>query len=170
MKKVCTYIFLIGLFLGGLAVAGDSEPAYSLYLVRHAEKVSDGTSDPGLTPAGELRAASLAGWLSGRDIQAIWSSDYKRTRDSAAPSARKLMLETRIYDPRDQSVLQQQLHNEHQNALVVGHSNTIPALVSRLCDCEMEALDESQYDQLYLVTINEDSVSVEVLDQSVLFK
>jgi broad specificity phosphatase PhoE len=60
-----------------------SKDNFELYLVRHAEKQADGSRDPELTEAGTHRADNLAGWFEDKNISDIWSSDYKRTRDTA---------------------------------------------------------------------------------------
>lgn len=66
-------------------VAVDASHSYALYLIRHAEKQLDGSSDPGLTEAGKHRSEQLAKWFQDKDIEDIWSSDYRRTRDTAKP-------------------------------------------------------------------------------------
>jgi len=70
------------------------------YLVRHAEKVLD-QRDPDLTPAGYKRADDLAARLASVPLSAIYSSDYKRTRQTAAPVATAQDVTITLYDPRD---------------------------------------------------------------------
>ena len=62
------------------AKSTDASPTYTIYLVRHAEKATG--PDPELTRAGAERAGRIGGWLQGRNISAVWSSDYRRTRQS----------------------------------------------------------------------------------------
>lgn len=127
-----------------------SENHYTLILVRHAEKTSAGF-DPGLTQFGQLRAEFFAHWLENRNIQKIWSSDFKRTRDSAVPLAQKLGIEIFYYDPRKQQDFVEKLTNAEENALVVGHSNTIPELASLLCHCEVEIMEDTQYERAFQI-------------------
>jgi len=70
------------------------------YLVRHAEKTAE-KPDPGLTETGQQRAQDLAVHLKDVKLIKIYSSDYIRTRDTAAPIAAAQGLEVTLYDPRD---------------------------------------------------------------------
>jgi len=128
----------------------NSESNYKLILVRHAEKTTEGF-DPGLTRIGHLRAEFFASWPENMEMKAIWSSDYKRTRDTAAPLAQKLGIEISYYDPRNQQELVKKLKNAEVNAFVVGHSNTIPELASLLCTCEIESMNDQQYDRAFQI-------------------
>ena len=81
-----------------VSLAGDD--AFTLYLVRHAEKQADGSNDPALTPAGQQRAQHLAGWLQDKDVGDVWTSDYNRTRSTAAPVLfSRPGLALKFYDP-----------------------------------------------------------------------
>ena len=68
-------LIILATCLAGSVFAADSDDVFTLYLVRHAEKQSDGTRDPDLTMAGMDRAQNLASWLQDKDITDIWSSD-----------------------------------------------------------------------------------------------
>ena len=71
------------------------------YLLRHAEKVvAAGNSDPGLTQQGRERARHVAHVLAAKGVTRIFSSDVKRTRDTAGPLAELSGIEVEIYDPR----------------------------------------------------------------------
>lgn len=126
--------------------------AADLYLVRHAEKVTDGSKDPELTVLGQERAENLAAVLRSTGIQKIFSSDFKRTRDTAAPLAEALGLSIQIYDPGALRPLADQLLKLEDNALVVGHSNTTAELVDLLGGEGGAPIAEAwEYDRLYLV-------------------
>ena len=129
-------------------------PAGAVHLVRHAEKTTD-TPDPGLTPDGVARAEALADRLQGAGITAVWSTDYARTRETAAPLAVRLGLEVQLYDPRDLPGFAAQLKAApDERVLVVGHSNTTPDLVSALGGEPGSPIDEaSEYDRLYIVSL-----------------
>lgn len=124
--------------LGGAALASiplaasaqDSRPAAAqaplvLYAVRHAEKGSDGR-DPELTPEGKARAEALARLLTHVKLDAVYSTDTKRTRGTAAPAAAGHGVEIQSYAP---GRLAKALAAQGGTALVVGHSNTVPALL-----------------------------------------
>lgn len=140
----------------------EPEPGYRLVLVRHAEKMRG--PDPGLTEAGRARAQFLAQWLAQDQIQAIWSSDYKRTRQTAQALAERLSLDTRIYDPTDQQALVDLLRTEATNALVVGHSNSLPELAGLLCGCPVPELSEADYERGWQLVTAEGSTTLSELD------
>ncbi|MEA3274845.1 MAG: phosphoglycerate mutase family protein [Pseudomonadota bacterium] len=129
-----------------------SATAADIYLVRHAEKVNDGSKDPDLTVLGRERAANLAVVLKSAAIEKIFSSDYMRTLETAGPLAKALDLEIELYDPRDLEPLAAQLLKLEDNALVVGHSNTTPELVDLTGgDGGTPIVEEWEYDRLYLL-------------------
>jgi phosphohistidine phosphatase SixA len=150
------------------ATANDGE--FTLYLVRHAEKQADGSRDPALTEAGNHRAEQLANWLLDKGIMDIWSSDYKRTRDTAEPLLAKLGLTLNSYKPRDLAMLADELLRNQYTALVVGHSNTTPELASLICHCSIAAMDESDYDQLIEISVDGENIQVKTLQQSLLIQ
>ena len=162
-------LLLLGCCIGNIntSEAGDS---YEIYLVRHAEKQADGGKDPALTDAGMFRAEQLATWLQDKDIREIWSSDYRRSRDTAEPLLSRLDLELTLYDPRDLPALAKDLLDRRNNALVVGHSNTTPELARLLCGCVISDMDESEYDRLIVVTVTDGDKRVETLIQNTLFQ
>ena len=122
------------------------------FLVRHAEKEATG-SNPHLSSAGSQRAGQLATLLSGAGIEAVLSSDYHRTRQTAAPLARRLDVEIEMYDPSDMPALAATLRERGGRVLVVGHSNTTPELAELLGGEAGAEIDEpGEYDRLYVLT------------------
>ena len=85
------------------------------------------------------------------------SSDYVRTRETAAPVAARLGVEPVVYDAGDLEALVQRLKAVGGRHLVVGHSNTTPAVV-RLLGGEpgTPIEDGDEYDRLYVVTVGVD--------------
>src|SRR5215467_14078068 len=59
----------------------------TVIIVRHAEKAAEPADDPPLTAAGEKRAQDL--WLAVKDagVSAVITTQYARTRATAAPTA-----------------------------------------------------------------------------------
>jgi len=167
MRVRILLVALACLLASPVSLAGDDE--FKLYLVRHAEKQVDGSRDPSLAKAGQTRAIYLAVWLKDKGIEAIWSSDYKRTRGTAQPLAAEFGLELNIYDPRNQPVLVGHLLARQDNALIVGHSNTIPELARMLCECEIADMDESEYDRLIVISIDGGQARAETRHQTELF-
>jgi phosphohistidine phosphatase SixA len=142
---------------------GANEESSMIFLVRHAEKLADG-EDPGLSTAGMQRAEKLAVLLDDAEITGIYSTDYIRTRDTAAPLARAEDLEIKLYDPSKPEQLIDLLSNKTGRYLVVGHSNTTPDLVKRLGGTPGPAIDEkTEYNRLYIVTRDDSGKATSVL-------
>ncbi len=155
MLKLLIRLFAL-LCVAVLAACSDiaADPALEVYLVRHAEKTTEQT-DPGLTEAGKARAELLAEKLTDAGIDRIHSSDYVRTRDTAAPLAKRLGLDVELYDPRDLPTLAVQLQAEGGTHLVVGHSNTTPQLTELLGgDGGAPIVEATEYDRLYRVVVD----------------
>jgi phosphohistidine phosphatase SixA len=128
------------------------DAGHTLYLVRHAEKVLD-VDNPPLTPEGETRATELADMLKDAGIEAVWSTDYLRTRQTAGPLAAVLDIDIQFYDPSDLAAFADTLRANGETALVVGHSNTTPDLSAALGGEPGEPIFEpSEYDRLYVLT------------------
>ena len=58
----------------------------TIIVVRHAEKVDD-SRDPALSEAGAKRAEALAEMLEHAGLDAVYASQYQRTRLTAMPAA-----------------------------------------------------------------------------------
>ncbi|GHA69454.1 SixA phosphatase family protein [Cognatilysobacter bugurensis] len=127
------------------ASAVESGPTY--LLVRHAEKSTADPRDPTLTPAGEARAQRLAAELRDAPLVAVYSTDTRRTRATATPAAQAHGLSVEAYDPRAAEALARDLRTRHPRGLVlvVGHSNTVPALAAALCSCTVPPMGEHDY-------------------------
>ncbi|MDX1390862.1 MAG: phosphoglycerate mutase family protein [Rheinheimera sp.] len=141
-----------GYWLVSLLVAVScSLSANTVYLIRHAEKQPVG-ADPALTDCGIARAEALAQAMAGIKLAAIYTTAYQRTEQTAAIIASRQQLKLKQYDAREPQRLLQQLSAHAGPVLVVGHSNTVPDLVSRLSTIPMAAIDEQDYAMLYQVT------------------
>lgn len=140
-----------------------AENSAVIYLVRHAERL-DAADNPGLTEDGRRRAGDLAALLADADVQRVYSTDFLRSRETAAPLASALGLEITIYDPDKLSELAATMLRQGGRYLVVGHSNTTPELVGALGGDPGPAIDEAaEYDRLYVVTVAADgSVSTDL--------
>lgn len=103
----------------------------AIYVTRHYDTPA-GERDPDLLPIGQARAARLAKALAGKRIAIIYVTDFKRTRQTAAPlaTARRIPVET--YDPRDTPAIVARAKAAGRPVLVVGHSNTVPDIVEQL--------------------------------------
>ncbi|MBU2605582.1 MAG: histidine phosphatase family protein [Alphaproteobacteria bacterium] len=143
------------------ACSSHSPPERTIYLVRHAEKQAG--DDPSLTSNGALRAALLAKTLRDAGIVRIYSTDYARTRETAAPIAKTISVPVTLYDPSDLPAFADQLKAESGITLVVGHSNTTPALVELLGGEPGTDINEpAEYDRLYVVRMQDDGIDTEL--------
>ncbi len=163
-------LFLLTCCFIGNTFATDKNNSYTLYLIRHAEKQTDGSRDPTLTEIGKNRSEQLAVWFQDKNITEIWSSDFIRTRDTAMPLATGLDLELTIYDPRNLPDLVKKLAYNQRTALIAGHSNTTPELARLLCDCFIEDMDESEHDRMIVISIDNAETRVKTLQQNHLFQ
>lgn len=157
MKRVHLYPLLL---LALVACASARAPAGATFVVvRHAEKTADGTRDSPLNQAGLARARALAQRLAGVSLVAAYATPFKRTRQTAQPSATLHGLAVTSYDPATPANdFAARLRAEHGRGvvLVVGHSNTVSEIVSALCTCSVAAMGEDEYDRIYTVHIGKD--------------
>lgn len=130
------------------------------YLVRHAEKQSDGTKNPHLTEQGQQRADYLAQQLSLTNISKIYSTDYHRTQETAKPLSDLLDIKVESYNPSKLEEFAEALKAQTGRMLIVGHSNTTPNLAAFLSGEDVEAIDESQYENLYQVVLIDGKASL----------
>lgn len=131
----------------------------TIYLVRHAEKAS-ATGDTLLSEAGTKRAACLAATLADANLQSIYTTEYKRTKDTAAPTAAKSGVTATVINGAELDKLIKTLQQETgRNVLVVGHSNTVPQIVARLGAGAVTVKDD-EYDHLYIVTLRNGEASL----------
>jgi phosphohistidine phosphatase SixA len=143
----------------------DSDAAV-VYLVRHAEQTVDGR-DPQLSAEGRQRASLLAYMMRDAGITHIFSTDFNRTRETAAPLAKQLGLEIEIYHWNEKDRLASSLNRPGNRSLVVGHSNTTPELVEMLGGEPGGKIDvKSEYDRLYILTIASSGFAETVLIRS----
>ncbi|PZX52575.1 SixA phosphatase family protein [Algoriphagus chordae] len=142
------------------AACSTSQEPKTIYIVRHAEKQLTG-NDPELSVAGNARAVKLSQILADKDIKHVYSTDYKRTRLTAAATASAAGVEIESYDPRNHDELVEKLKETDGNALVVGHSNTVGQVANYFVgEGEKYAdLSDSEYNFIYVVTLNEDGTS-----------
>ncbi|MBS1241941.1 MAG: hypothetical protein H6R40_1368 [Gemmatimonadetes bacterium] len=137
---------------GAVPAAAQDAPVV-VYLVRHAEKVDD-SRDPPLSAAGQARALELARVLGDAGLTHVWSTDFDRTRSTAAPAAARAGLRVERYDPSKPGEFVERLKRTPGRHLVVGHSNTTPALVQLLGGTPGATISDTEYDRLYVVVID----------------
>jgi phosphohistidine phosphatase SixA len=155
-----------------LAAARPAAAQQVIFLVRHAERAETPAQpaaaaapapstaashgmmmpdDPPLSPAGEQRAARLATMLVRSGIKAIYTTEFRRTRQTAAPLAERLKVAPVMSAARDPGPLVARLAKTQVPALVVGHADTLPGLIKALGVAGPVTIGDNDYDDLFLV-------------------
>ena len=144
----------------------EEQKTTTYYLIRHAEKDrSDKTNrDPNLTEAGLKRADNWANVLKDVKFDMVYSTDYNRTKETAAPTAKANNVEVTYYDPRKMNSEEFQKTTQGKTVLVVGHSNTTPMFTNKILgEKKYGDIDDNNNANLYIVTVTKDSKSSTVL-------
>ena len=136
IMKIKLYIALLLTLALGVFVQTVPAQKKTIVLVRHVEKDSSPTADktdPELSPTGRDRALLMVKAIGKYKPDAIYSTNFKRSRDSARPLADKRKKEIQIYDPSNQQKLVDEIMaSKFKKFVIVGHSNTTPALANLL--------------------------------------
>lgn len=158
MLKHVFALLLSALLLTGCAGSPFSgQKAQDIYLVRHAEK--EPGRDPQLSPEGKVRASVLAARLADANLVAVYSTDTRRTRQTAGPVALQAGLPVIFYDPSKLDAFAARLRAVEGNVLVVGHSNTTPDLANALGgDGGTPIVEANEYDRLYHLRLDGETV------------
>ena len=133
-----------------------SVSSQTVIVVRHGEKL-DSTPDTVLSPPGEARASRLANMLAAAKISAIYTTQFKRSILQAAPTAKRYALTPVIVAANeiDTLITKIRTHAKDDVVLVVGHSNTVPEILTRLGHPEMVRVGEYDFDNLFVVTLQQ---------------
>ena len=142
-------------------VAPLSAASTTIIVVRHAEKGTDDPRDPSLTAAGQQRALALSAVLKDAGVTAIYTTQYKRNRQTAEPLAQQsgISITERPISGANTATYAQDLAQEiltnslGKTVLVVGHSNTVPDIVKALSGIAVPPITDPEYDHIFIVTI-----------------
>ncbi|WP_221030683.1 SixA phosphatase family protein [Actomonas aquatica] len=151
------------LSLGGLAAAMPT----TVLLVRHAEKVDDGTKDPVLSDAGQARAIALAEVAREHGVTHVFTSQYQRTILTGAPAAEVCGARATVMDASKADDLLAAVRALPAEAvvLIVGHSNTVPPLAEKLGAVSVAPMTEAEYDRLLVLTTTVDGAVTVVVSR-----
>lgn len=165
MRKFFHLPFLsLCLLCAGVTLLARDAPTVVL-VVRHAEKVADGSADPELSEAGLKRAQALADVAAEAGVAAVYTTQFKRTRETARPLAERLKIPAVVVEATRENAkthpaaLAKQVLAKHagQTVLVVGHSNTVPQIVGALGGRRPPDLDDAtEFDRLFVVIVPKD--------------
>jgi broad specificity phosphatase PhoE len=135
-------------------------PATVVILVRHAER-APGTGDPPISETGQARARALAELGKVAGVQVIITTQFQRTQQTAAPLAEALGLTPVVVSTLGgdaashiAEVAAAVRRNAGKTVLVVGHSNTIPAIVGALGGPRLADLCDSEYDNVFTMVLD----------------
>ena len=133
-----------------------SSEVTTYYFIRHAEKLRIDKSDqnPSLTEKGLERANAWREIFSNVNLDAVYSTDYSRTKLTAKPTADSKSLPILFYDPKDIYSDSFQRETSGQTVLVVGHSNTTNVFANKALGIEKYSqIDDNNNSNLYIVTV-----------------
>src|SRR5215470_11483847 len=136
-----------------LAAAVDAAPV--VFIVRHAEKASATDKDPDLSSEGQKRADALAHILKDSQITAVFVTEFKRTQQTAALTAKAAHVSPTIISANDTGALVEKLHASNGNVLVVGHGNTIPELLKALGIATPVSIPEDDYSEMFVALLGD---------------
>lgn len=153
MKNYFLYLFLI------VQLSFAQQKTTTIYLIRHAEKV-DSSKNPDLSSAGLERAAQWGKIFSDIHFDVVYSTDFKRTKQTATPVAENKKVDIILYDPKSIDFDTFKNENLGKTILVVGHSNTTPDFVNKLIKQNVYAtIEDTTFGNLYIVTLNGDLIT-----------
>jgi len=160
MRRTRPALLLAVVLAWALVIPGVASAQQLVLVVRHAERADAGAParqmtaapDPPLSAAGRARAEKLAAMLSATGIAAIYTTEFTRTQETAGPLAARLKLVPTVMPSSDTAALVADLKSKHAGdiVLVVGHSNTVPAVIKALGGPDVTIADD-EYDNLFVV-------------------
>lgn len=121
-------------------------------IVRHAEKQTEANEpEVPLSEAGKARAERLASLLSDSGVTAIYATATERARKTAEPLARRLRIAVQTYAAKD--AVAERIRTEHPEGrvLIVGHSNTVPELLTAFGHTAEVKIASNEFDNLFLL-------------------
>ncbi|MGQ0383631.1 MAG: phosphoglycerate mutase family protein [Gammaproteobacteria bacterium] len=131
----------------------------TVFVMRHAEKAAIPGDDPPLSPVGEARALALAEQF-GRapkalGLDCIIVSEFRRSQETVRPLANRLGVPVIVVPASENERAAERALDEYRGGrvLIVGHSNTVPALVEELSGREVPPMSESDYGMVYVVSV-----------------
>lgn len=129
-----------------------------IVLVRHAEKANAPAGDVTLNETGQARADELAIALAEARIDTIVTTQFRRTRDTAAPLGRALKITPIVVQAGADTASHARavaaaVRAGGRSVLVVGHSNTVPAIIAALGGPAMSELCEGEYANLFTLAL-----------------
>ena len=140
-----------------------SQPT-QVFVVRHAERAPEPKDDPAISLDGVARAEALANALAAANIGTILTSQYRRTQETAAPTARRFGLTPKVMTIKQGGAAAHieevvaEIKRTSGPILVVGHSNTVAGIVAGISASKPVKLCETTFSNLFVVTLRDPSL------------
>ncbi|WGD34771.1 phosphoglycerate mutase family protein [Olleya sp. YS] len=168
MKKIIVLFLLLNcIVFSAEAQQDETNQTTTYYFIRHAEKDrSDATNkNPELTRKGKRRARRWKRYFKRKKLDAIYSTNYKRTLATAFPTSVNKKLPIILYNPRNTDYEAFKKQTQGQNVLIVGHSNTTPSFVNAIINQKKyQDIDDTVNYKLFIITISNGQITDEVID------
>lgn len=139
-----------------LSLNSFSQETTKYFFIRHAEKnrTDIKNKNPNLTEKGNQRAIYWSQVLKNVKFDAVYSTNYNRTIQTAKPTALKNNLDVEFYNPRDLFDVEFKKNTTGKTVLIVGHSNTTPMFVNKVLGKEKYTrIDDNNNSNLYIISI-----------------
>lgn len=150
-------LLLLGAPTVGVSTLRAQDGPSLIVLVRHAEKASPTDPDPSLSDIGKARAMALVEALRNTTPSAIVVTSRKRTAETGEPLATKLGIKETVVALEGMSAaahitaVADAVRKQKGVVLVVGHSNTVPAVVKALGGPALPDICDASYATLYVL-------------------
>ena len=161
-KQIILLLLLFCTATTGFSQTEEKTESSTYYLIRHAEKdrSDPANKNPDLSKKGRQRAMNWSRIFDQFKIDAVYSTNYKRTLQTARYVANAKKLNIKTYDPFKIDFEQFLEETKGKNVLIVGHSNTIPDFANKLIGEENYVdIDDQNNANLYIVTLGDSKIS-----------
>ena len=158
MKRIILFVIL---FYVVCSAAYAKQKITTVLLVRHSEKLTTPADDPVLSPQGTVRAQLLVRMFENSGLNAIYTSQFTRTKLTAEPLAKRFGIPLETVDAKTTNKLVESILSKHSGGtvLVVGHSNTLPEIIEALGAGKIQEIDDLDYDNIYVVTVSGNGIA-----------
>jgi broad specificity phosphatase PhoE len=155
MKNILFLLVISLSFLSMKAQNINANPT-TYYLIRHAEKdrTDSLNKNPNLTKKGLQRAEKWASVFKNITFHKIYATNFKRTIQTATPTAKNNNLPIEFYNPLNLYSEDFKKATKGKTVLIVGHSNTTPFFANKIIrEKKYPEIDDDNNSNLYIVTV-----------------
>ncbi|MBQ0769855.1 MAG: histidine phosphatase family protein [Bizionia sp.] len=172
MKKLLLAALLLLIFSCGKAQTKEEietpkvEEKTTYYFIRHSEKNRvQSSKNPDLLEKGHSRAENWAEYFKTISFDAVYSTNFNRTKQTATPTAKQNNLKLIIYNPSKLDYDAFKAETKGKTVLIVGHSDTTPLFVNKIIgEDKYSPINDRVNSKLFIVTITDSETTSEVLN------